>query len=294
MSFFWITNNDIKSSHVKIGEFDIKIMYKRLPYVSGYFYPDGRTELNSFISECLQRAEKPPIRGKIIGAIVPHAGYVYSAYTACHAYRIMPFRGRKVLLIGPNHASFPPYAAIHPPGKWITPLGEASVDAIGVELFSSKSADIVVDPEAHAREHSLEVQLPFIQHISGNDFSFVPIVLGNQNKEVIMDLVDSLSQLSRDYIIIASSDMNHYESEKVTLRKDQNIIEAVLSLNVDRLYEAIRSNRATPCGYGAIAFLMEITKRSGGEILLLDHTTSAAASGDYNRVVGYASFVAYR
>ncbi len=265
----------------------------RSPAVSGMFYPGDSKSLEKMIQEFLSESEVDTVPGKVIGIVVPHAGYIYSGKTAAFAYKSASFRSRKVLLIGPNHSSYPYYPAVFSGGTWVTPLGEASVDQREVERIAESSELVLTDNVAHATEHSLEVQVPFLQHITGNDFSFIPVVLGDQSMETVEKLAETLFPLISDYIIIASSDLNHYERKDLTELKDEKIIDSILSLDVNSLYRTIRETGATPCGFGAIAFLMIFTKKLGGKMKLLHHSTSAEASGDDSSVVGYASLVAF-
>lgn len=266
----------------------------RNPAVSGMFYPGDRTALDGMVNKCLKNSANIERRDNVIGVIVPHAGYVYSGNTAGFSYNSASFKGRKIFLIGPNHNSYPYYSAIYSGGKWKTPLGEATVDDSEINRFVDLANALVRDDSAHKMEHSLEVQIPFLQSVTANDFSFVPVVLGDQSEKTVIELADSLFPVMSEYIIVASSDLNHYENLKITEAKDKRIIDAIISLDVPSLYSVIRETESSPCGFGAIAFLMTITRKVGGKIILLHHTTSAEASGDESSVVGYASMVAFK
>lgn len=263
----------------------------RFPAVSGMFYPGDKDSLNKTIEECFSRAKKHDL-GKTIGFIVPHAGYVYSGITAAHAYGSSDFRNRKILLIGPNHRSSPYEVSLYGEGKWKTPLGEIAIDIQGSGQLKDLCPIMVKNESAHRSEHSLEVQVPFLQKVTDNEFTVVPVLLGDQSESTILNLSECIYAVISEYVIIASSDLNHYESLQITREKDERIIRAIVSLDVHSLYETIKETRSTPCGYGAIAFLMDITKRLHGKIELLHHTTSADASGDESEVVGYASLAA--
>lgn len=266
----------------------------RHPVVSGMFYPGEGNSLEKMIGKFMKEAEPEIPEGKVLGVVVPHAGYFYSGKTAAYAFKSTEFTSRKILLIGPNHNSYPFYSAIFSGGAWKTPLGESAVDAAEVDRIAGSVNMLVKDDLAHSTEHSLEVQIPFLQYITGNRFSFIPVVLGDQSMDTVLKLADSLLPAVPDYMIIASSDLNHYESREITEFKDERMIDAILSLDVAEFYRTIHENSATPCGYGAIATLMMATKRANGRIVLLNHTTSAEASGEDASVVGYAAMVAVR
>lgn len=264
----------------------------RHPSVSGLFYPGNKAALESIIEEALNKAKEYHYEGRIIGAIVPHAGYVYSGKTAAYVYRNVDFNSKKIFLIGPNHSSYPFYSAVFGGGKWQTPLGNSEVLEEDVKEVTETIPEIRIDNVAHAEEHSLEVQIPFLQHVTGNKFNFVPVVLGNQDLEVAVGISKQIMPIQDRYFILASSDLNHYENEDVTLEKDKKLIDAIISLEPEEFYKVIRTERASPCGFGAIAVLMYVTKTLGGKMILLYHTTSAESSGDISHVVGYASLLA--
>lgn len=277
-----------------VASLTVNMALERLPSVSGMFYPEEKEQLEGMIRQFMHDAEPEIPEGRILGVIVPHAGYFYSGKTAAYAFKSVDFKERKIMLIGPNHDSYPFYSAVFPGGPWKTPLGESVVDADEVNRIADSARILVKDGLAHSREHSLEVQIPFLQFATENRFSFVPVILGDQSEDTVGKLADALLPAIPDYVIIASSDLNHYERRDITEFKDAKLIDAILSLNVSQFYRAIHEHRATPCGYGAIATLMIAAKRANGKIVLLNHTTSAEASGDATSVVGYAAMIAVK
>ncbi len=264
----------------------------REPRVSGLFYPGDKAALSSMIRDSLEKAEKHTLEGRPIGAVVPHAGYVYSGVTAAHVYGSVDFRSRKILLIGPNHNSFPPHASLFTGGIWKTPLGNTVVSEETVKKVAGNLPALTEDDLSHSTEHSLEVQLPFLQYVAGTDFEIVPVILGDQSINTIRTLAEQAGSIVPEFFILASSDLNHYENEIATEEKDRKMIEAIISLNLERFYSVIKKERATPCGFGAIGLLMVLTRKLGGRIMELHHTTSAEASGDRQNTVGYCSLVA--
>lgn len=266
----------------------------REPYVSGAFYPGRKDELVSMLNNLTKVGMGQKVDGEIIGAIVPHAGYVYSGVTASFAYSSMEMVNRKILIIGPNHEGFPNYSAIYTKGGWRTPLGVARIDEDLSDDIARHVPTMKADEKAHSKEHSVEVQIPFIQYFTDNNFLFTPIILGDQYMEVVMKIADKLSRFEPLPLLIASSDLNHYEDLRTTELKDGKVMASILSLDVEKFYGTLRQYEVTACGFGAIAILMEVTRMMGGRMMLLNHSTSAEAYGDRSRVVGYASFLAVR
>ncbi|WP_229657392.1 MEMO1 family protein [Thermogymnomonas acidicola] len=266
----------------------------RVPAVAGTFYPNDEEQVISMLAGFEKRARPEEIPGKVIGVIVPHAGYIYSGLTAMYSYRALSrSQSRDFLIIGPNHNGYPSYSAVYPEGVWLTPLGRARVDEDLARDLCTKSRNIVSDKLAHAMEHSIEVQVPFLQYLFGDDFSFVPVAMGDQGPQASEELYRSISALRRDVVLIASSDFTHYEPHEVVVKKDMELIERIIDLDIEGFYRTLRARGVTACGYGPIAVLMHITAELGGRMKLLHHSTSGEASGDMNATVGYGSVVAY-
>jgi AmmeMemoRadiSam system protein B len=266
----------------------------RDPEVSGTFYPSEEKELRNTIMHFLNEVHTDIDFKKIIGVVVPHAGYVYSGRTAAYSYSILKNSSvKKFIIVGPNHNTFPFYAAVSTTGYWRTPLGDARIDESLAKSIVSKGDIFGDDPTAHESEHSIEVQIPFLQYIFGDTFSFVPIILGEQEEKIASSVSKALEPYLDDAILIASSDLTHYEAKSVAEAKDSKLIDDVLSLNTHKFYETLKSKKISACGYGAIAILMELTKSLGGKIKLLNYSTSYDYSKDDSFVVGYSSFVSY-
>ncbi|BAB60525.1 hypothetical protein [Thermoplasma volcanium GSS1] len=265
----------------------------RKPAVAGYFYPSNRNELLSLISSF--HVQQSEVSCQPIGVVVPHAGIVYSGRTAMYSYNALRNSSiRDFIIIGPNHRPMTPYASIFPSGSWETPLGNAIInEELASELYKN-SQYIVKDEESHSVEHSIEVQIPFLQYMFGNSFTFVPVILGDQEKVVANDIASALMRLSKPYILIASSDFTHYERSDIVERKDMDLISRIVDLDIDGFYDTIERENVTACGYGAIAILMIIAKKIGAKISLLNHSNSGDVTNDYDEVVGYSSIVACR
>ncbi|MEM0380526.1 MAG: AmmeMemoRadiSam system protein B [Desulfurococcaceae archaeon] len=281
--------------------------YVREPVVAGYFYPDNPVELTRLLDELFTKNPHGPgrkpvvnrerIRG-VVGYISPHAGYIYSGPVAAHAYLSLAETGlpETIIIIGTNHTGLGSLVSIYPGGKWITPLGELVVDSELGERISKYSELAELDTDAHLDEHSVEVQLPFIQYVYGNRVKILPIVIGLHTVETAQDLAraikKSIDETNRDVVIIASSDFNHYEPYEVTKRKDLEAIDYIIKFDTEGFYRVIVEKHITICGPGGIMTLIEYTKLIGGEkkkAELLKYANSGDTSNYRNGVVGYAS-----
>src|SRR4051812_12295681 len=207
-------------------------MNTRPPAVAGAFYEASPDRLRAQVSDCFAKSELPAAKERFIGAVVPHAGLMYSGAVAAAFYARAELPKRFIILC-PNHTGVGHFAAINREGSWRTPLGDVKIDTPLADALMSRTSLLAEDWTAHAREHSLEVQLPFLQQLIG-DFTFVPICLGAHRYdycETIGHAIADVIAKERDVAILASSDLNHYEDQQSTLRKDQLAIDAVLALD---------------------------------------------------------------
>ena len=264
--------------------------------MSGLFYPDDASALRRTISECFQNGPGSPKDAgpgdMPYGVVCPHAGYVYSGAVAAHSYAEMSrARPPYVILVGPNHRGSGPALSLSGHGRWETPLGASPVWYGG----DISGCGALPDTPSHAPEHSLEVQLPMIQHVWG-DVPISPILMSDQSQAAAERLGRHLAGMAgRDRpAFIASSDLTHYSPEEVARRQDAALLEAVLEMDTDRLYRTLLQRRVTACGYGAIAAAIEYCRARGATAgRLLKYDTSAAASGDASSVVGYCAVAFY-
>ena len=263
----------------------------RPPAVAGRFYPSSPRELAHQIE---QFTSSGPERVRARGCVVPHAGYVYSGHVAGAVYSSLEIP-RSCILLGPRHFPRGESMAILTEGSFETPFGEAQIDsALAAELMHA-CPWLREDAVAHEREHCLEVQLPFLQQLAG-DFRFVPVVLGTDRYPVIEELgraVASVVEAQREpVLVIASSDMNHFESDAVTRVKDERAIARVLGLDPRGLYDTVRGEGITMCGYAAtVAMLVAVRETGAQQAALVRYATSGDVSGDLEQVVGYAGIV---
>ncbi len=262
----------------------------RLPAVAGLFYPSSREELVTMVDSFLANAPHYPPRD-YVAVVVPHAGYVYSGPIAAHAYKaIASIRPEHIVIAGPNHTGYGAAVSVWPEGAWETPLGAVSIDEDAVAHILGRSTFAVADYDAHHYEHSVEVQLPFLQRIY-RDFSFVPVTMMYQAPDAAKDLADTLPDGT---LFIASSDFSHYVPAEVGREKDLAAIQYILDLDVKGFYRFVRENDVSACGIGPIMTAMEYAKRLGARAELLAFGNSGDVTGDYSNVVDYAAIAFYR
>lgn len=264
----------------------------RKPAVAGRFYPSNSDELKKSVDGFLDAAQT---RVKAIGLVVPHAGYMYSGHVAGAVYSRVELPQRVVILC-PNHTGFGRPLSIMKSGAWLTPLGAMQIDAELCEALMDADPNLQDDIEAHRFEHSLEVQLPFMQQIAGSEARFAPITVGTSNLDRLLALGRAIAKVVQtvapDALIAASSDMNHYESDAITRVKDRKAIDQILAMNAEGLYEVVRRENISMCGYAPTVSMLTAAKILGAKKAdLVKYATSADVSLDFDRVVGYAGIV---
>ena len=264
----------------------------RPPAVAGRFYPADRALLAQQVDSFLEPVEVPP--RPAIACLVPHAGYIYSGHVAGAVYARLDLPARFILL-GPRHYPRGAQMAILSEGAWRTPLGDAQIDApIAAELRSACPL-LREDSVAHQSEHALEVQLPFLQRRAGN-FRFVPIALGNVRYDELETLGRSLAKVvaaaAEPVLIVASSDMNHYESDAVTRVKDRKALDRILALDPQGLFDVVQREKISMCGVGpAVSVIVAARELGAAEAELVRYATSGDVNGEREEVVGYAGVV---
>ena len=255
----------------------------RHPVVSGVFYEHDRKRLESHL-ETLFRGTKA---GSCKGVVSPHAGYVYSGRTAAHAISSLG-RFRKFILLGPNHNLLGPRFSLSSE-EWETPLGSLRVDGdLSEELMKSGIAE--KDEMGHFREHSIEVQLPFLQHRFGN-FSFVPVSIANSNfsQDFLNDCIRLGEHIARmkGIGIVSSSDFSHYLPKEEADEKDTKALEMIRKLDAKGFFRVLEENDASVCGFGPIAVMISIARKLGLSMKILHKSNSGDATGDFSSVVTY-------
>ena len=274
----------------------------RRPCQAGAFYAGTAESLKKQIENCFLHELGP---GKIpetiktgprqvVGLVCPHAGYMFSGPVAAHAYYKLALDGKPdiVVLFGPNHTGYGSALAVMKEGFWRTPLGDVEIDAELAKQIVDESHIIDVDDSAHRFEHSIEVQLPFLQYLYGSEFKIAPICFLMQDLSSARDVGQAVAKVlaGKNAVIIASSDMTHYEPQKSAETKDKMALEAVEAMDEAKLYSVVEAHRISACGYGPIAALITAAKNLGmKKAKLLCYKTSGDVIGDYSSVVGYAT-----
>jgi AmmeMemoRadiSam system protein B len=271
----------------------------RQPAVAGQFYQGSPSALRDQVGRFLVPEAK---KIKALGIVSPHAGLVYSGSVAGAVYSRIELPGTFVL-IGPNHTGLGAPVSLMSSGSWETPLGAVRINDDLAEAVLSKSRRIHDDTMAHLQEHSLEVQLPFIQCLK-KEFTIVPIQMMDTRLETCIEVGNAIASAiadcgvaSAEYkaggtLIVASSDMSHYVSAETAKKKDHAAIKRILDLDAQGLYHTVRDEGISMCGYGPVVAMIAACKSLGAtKAELVKYTNSGDVSGDYDQVVGYAGIV---
>ena len=274
----------------------------RRPTQAGAFYEGTQESLRHQIRNCftstLGPGKLPEINEagprSVIGLVCPHAGYMYSGPVAAHAYARLAMDGKPdtVIVFGPNHTGYGSGVAIMSEGVWRTPLGDVEVDTEVAKRIVKESRIVDVDDTAHNLEHSIEVQVPFLQYLYGSTFRLVPICFLMQDISTAKDVGQAAAKAvnGKNAVIIASSDLTHYEPQESAQKKDREVLRAVEAMDEALVSRTVESRRATACGTGPMMALITSAKALGAkEAKLLCYKTSGDVIGDYSSVVGYAA-----
>jgi AmmeMemoRadiSam system protein B len=265
----------------------------RLPAVAGRFYPSDPAELTALIRKYTDIEPGQP-RTPVRACLVPHAGYVYSGHVTGAVLGRIALQ-KKIIILGVRHYPRGEPAAILSSGAWRTPLGDARIDEALAEALKEACPLLREDRVAHSAEHSLEVQLPFLQALAP-DFTFVPVALGTVRFESLVSVGEGIGRVlesaKESVLLLTTSDLNHYEDDATTRIKDRKAIEQLLALDPRGLYEACRNEEISMCGLGpAVAMLTALNALGVKKSELVKYATSADVSGDRNAVVGYAGMI---
>jgi len=276
-------------------------MSVRRPHVAGSFYPREPQRLRRDIEDCFRHPLGPgmlPAKGEkprtIIGLVCPHAGYVYSGPVAAHSYYALSEEKppETAIILCPNHTGLGSAVSLMAEGSWETPLGKLNIDSDISDAIFKASGIIDIDEAAHLYEHSIEVQLPFLQYLYGSSIAIVPICMGFQDLETSRNIGEAIAKTvaGRNVVIIASTDMTHQESQQSASRKDRLVLDAVEAMDEERVQSVVQSNHITMCGYGPVSATLVASKRLGANRAeILSYHTSGDITGDRGAVVGYAS-----
>jgi AmmeMemoRadiSam system protein B len=262
----------------------------RLPAVAGRFYPSSPDELTTLVRKYSQ-PESEIATQKVGGCLVPHAGYVYSGHVAGAVFSRIQLP-KRILLLGVRHQPRGANAAINSSGAWRTPLGDASIDTELAAQISTACPILREDTVAHANEHSLEVQLPFLQVLAPG-FTFVPVALGNVRFEDLVEIGAAIGKVlaasREETLLVTTSDLNHYEDDVTTRTKDQKAIDRILAMDARGLSDICRDAQISMCGLGpTVAMLTALSTIGSNKAELVRYATSGDISGERDAVVGYA------
>ena len=263
----------------------------RKPAVSGQFYPSTPLALEKQVASLVQpKAQKQ----EVLGAVSPHAGYIYSGAVA-GATLSKIIQPETFVILGPNHTGLGQDFSIMLEGVWKLPCGDAEIDSQLARQILKDSPDIKEDVTAHAFEHSIEVQIPFLQYLF-KAFKFVPIIVSDASastyKRIGAGIARAVRESNKKVVIIASSDMTHYEPHEAAKEKDSKAIKAILELDADKLMLTISKHNISMCGYGPVSIMLAAAKELGAKKAeLVKYQTSGDTSGDYSSVVGYAGIL---
>jgi AmmeMemoRadiSam system protein B len=277
-------------------------VHVRRPTQAGSFYAGDAESLKQQVESCFLHSfgpkKLPKICSdgarKIVGLVCPHAGYMYSGPVAANAYYELALDGvpETVVILGPNHTGYGSALSVMDEGVWRTPFGDVEVDSLVARELCKETGLLDVDESAHRFEHSIEVQLPFLQYLFGDKFKFVPICFQLQDFESSDEVGNALAEVlaERNAVIVASSDFTHYEPQKNAEQKDLAALEAAKAFDARRFMSIIEEKNVTACGYGPIATTIIASKGLlAKQANLLQYKTSGDITGDKTSVVGYAA-----
>jgi hypothetical protein len=264
----------------------------RKPAVAGSFYDGDPGRLSHQVDLLLTQAEDKDLKGAIRALVSPHAGYMYSGLAAAVGYKAL--RGstyEAVLMVGPSHRESFDGVSIYPGDAYRTPLGDVPIHTEIRAALAAQSPVFVLSDVGHRSEHCLEVQLPFLQKVLG-EFSFVPMIVGNQSKEICLSLGTAIAEVSRgkNILLVASSDLSHYHPYNTAVSLDRRVIDQVESFDELALMEQIETDRVEACGGGPVVSVMHAAKLLGANrSQVLFYCNSGDITGDKSAVVGYLS-----
>ncbi len=268
--------------------------------IAGSWYPGNPATLRGEIKKYLAEAKSPKVKGRIVGIISPHAGYMYSGPVAAYSYKqVIGENFSTVVIVAPSHRAYFKGASIYNQGSYETPLGLVPLDYKLIESIMKLDPDVRYVPEAHAQEHSLEIQLPFLQVTLG-DFKLVPVVMGDQSWENCVKLAKAVATAvqsapgPKKILLVASTDLSHFHDYSTAVKLDSVVVDAVNAFDPEDLYTALKSGRCEACGGGPMMTVMLASKALGAtKAKVLKYANSGDVTGDRGSVVGYMAAVLY-
>ena len=269
--------------------------------IAGTWYPSDPNVLRNEIGSYIDQAAPPPLPGKVMGLIVPHAGYFYSGKTAGYAYRcVMGEAFDTCAIFSPLHDYMPHDLLTSAHQAYATPLGQVPVDTYLVDECSAKieeSTGVLLQHIANDHEHSLEIQLPFLQYALSSPFTLLPVMVRTEDPKLLKSAARCIATAleGRKVLCVGSTDLSHFYSEEEAKEYDDIMLDRMHAFSPDEMLEAERYRMGFACGVGAVSMMLWVTRFLGAtHVTLLDQSTSAAASGDTSRVVGYGALAVTR
>jgi AmmeMemoRadiSam system protein B len=271
----------------------------REPAVAGTFYPGNADVLKADIEGYLRKVPDQALPGPVCGIVAPHAGYMYSGQAAAYGYKtVMGSRYDTVIIIAPSHRSFFVGAAVQARGGYRTPLGTVPVDRELAVSLVDRQGEVHEDVRVHAGEHSIEVQIPFLQCVL-QDFAIVPLILGTsqdpESSDRVADVIyDCIKESDKRYLIVGSTDLSHYYPYDLAVEMDKAAVDMMEKFDIEGLSRELVRGKYEACGAGAIITTMKVCRSLGAtQSKVLHYVNSGDVTGDMGSVVGYASCVFY-
>jgi len=267
----------------------------RTPAVAGTFYPEDENDLSELINNCLPVGEIPEPDSDLISLVSPHAGIVYSGQVAGYAYNLLKDTLiQNILILAPSHHEYFVGGTIYDGDAYATPLGEVPINSDLSQKISDSSNHIQFSPIGHDKEHSLEVQLPFLQEVLKKDFNIIPLIIGNISLDIASEIAESvagvISASEDDVLLIASTDLSHFHDQEKANILDNRTAEYLESMSIDILYDACEKGDCEACGINPLTVVVKASQLLGASnVDILKYATSGDVSGDFNSVVGYLS-----
>ena len=264
--------------------------------IAGTWYPSNPAQLRDNIVRYMEEASNPPLPGEVIALVAPHAGYRYSGHVAGHAFRtVMDRNFETVLVISPMHQYHPQPILTSAHAAYQTPLGQIPLAEQKLQAISSllqERTGISLTPIANDQEHSLEIELPFLQVALGEGFNLIPIMLREQSREITHELGEVLAETfeNQNCLMVASTDLSHFYTENQAHQLDGRVLSALSEFSPDQLFELKQRGEGQACGLAPMAAVMWASRALGADrVTLLNYDTSASATGDRSSVVGYGA-----
>lgn len=266
--------------------------------IAGQWYPGDRMKLSESVDRYISEAKLPKLDGTVVAIITPHAGHVYSGPVAGYAFAALKsLQPDLVAVVSPMHYPYADALLTTAHDAYETPLGTIPVDVGAVSLVSTRLVEKLgygLSPIRHDREHSLEIELPFLQRSLGKPFKLLPIMVRDQSSRVTQALGESLAQVlsSRDALLVASTDLSHFYPQKTAQRLDAEMLRCIEAFDPEAVIQAEEQGRGFACGRGALAAVLWAARELGADsVRVLNHATSGDVTGDYSQVVGYGAAV---